>query len=164
MGLPKNRVWLWESSYHKGTEDPKDHKMDKFGVQLTPLSYYTEDYPGRVDIYVRKRETTKDNKICKYQLSSIRKTVYGKPYDINPCDWLMAKLRCGPQKTTERFWCSAFVAYILWRTGDIGPHDWSETRAQDLSSSSDTLPWITKYKDDEILENQFTAGYGPTLL
>ncbi len=156
MKLPRDQVWLWESSYHKGTEDPKDHKKNKFGVQFTPLSYYTEHYPGRVDIYVRSRQTTNINPVCKNKLSSIRKAVYGKPYDINVCDWIMAKLRCGPRETTKKFWCSALVAFILIRVGDIEHCDWSGVRAQDLSSSAAQGPlcWTTQYDDDEKLETE----------
>lgn len=152
MNLPRDQVWVWESSYHKGTEDPKDHTKNKFGVQFTPLSYYTDHYPGRVDIYVRRRQAKIP--VCKFKLSSIRKTVYGKPYDINMCDWILAKIRCGPRETTARFWCSALVAYILIRVGDIEHCCWSDIRAEDLSSGARQSPirWNTQYDEDELLE------------
>ena len=156
--LYKGTICVWESSYHPGdNEDPNDHKKNKFGVQVTPLSYYLEKYPGTVNIFVRKRTNTQKNKICKYQLAQIRETVYDKPYDINPCDWLCAKLRCGPRKTTNRFWCSALVAYILVQIGDIPMCDWSEIRAQDLSSSCLSPPfghWNTHYSEDTLLERR----------
>lgn len=157
LNLPKNEVWVWESSYHSAPPtviDPKDNKKNKFGVQNTPLSYYTKQYPGRVNIYVRRRSG--DSKICKYRLSGIRSVVHGKPYDINPCDWLMAKFRCGPRKTVERFWCSALVAYILYRLEDIENCDWSEVRASDLSSTALNSPirWKTQYGEDEPLKLQ----------
>lgn len=158
--LYSGTICVWESSYHPGqTEDPNDHKKNKFGVQVTPLNYYLTKYPGYVNIYVRQRRNTEKNKICKYQLAQIRETVYDKPYDINPCDWLMAKLRCGPRKTTSRFWCSALVAFILVQIGDIPECDWSEIRAQDLSSSCTAPPfehWNTEFSEDMPLKTRTT--------
>ena len=50
-------TFVWESSWH-GTKDPQDDKV-KFGVQLTPVDFYTKKYPGVVSIY--KREPLKRN-------------------------------------------------------------------------------------------------------
>ena len=40
--------------------------------------------------------------------------VYNMPYDINIIDWILAFFRkdLKPQKI-NRFWCSAFVGYVL---------------------------------------------------
>lgn len=144
MGL--KGLYVWESSFHPGTTDPLDHKKNKFGVQVTPLSHYTANYPGNVEIYVRKRDETShpfDNTF----ISKVRAVVYDKPYDIWPEDWVLAWLRKGPSATTERFWCSAFVAYVLQRGNDIRCQNWSLVRAQDFSSSCKRPPfaWRTTY-------------------
>lgn len=143
-------TYVWESSFHEGSIDPSDKKKNKFGVQLTPIDFYLNRYPGTVDIFVRKRVNTDTNKICKYKLNTIRKVVRDKPYDINPCDWVCAKFRCGPRKTTSRFWCSALLAYILRYLGDISDCDWSEVRAQDFSVTAKNRPfcWITTYEPE----------------
>ena len=56
-------------------------------------------------------------------------------------DWIGAISRKDkePQKT-DRFWCSAFVAYILVQVGFLSPDtDWSIIRPSDLSSGSEYL-------------------------
>jgi hypothetical protein len=61
-------------------------------------------------------------------------------------DWLLATLRLdiSPQKT-DRFWCSAFVAYIFTQLGWLNDYtDWSIIRPSDLSSSSKYLSWKSK--------------------
>jgi len=58
-------------------------------------------------------------------------------------DWLLATLRMDarPQKT-DRFWCSAFVAYVLTQLGWLPEAtDWSIVRPCDLSSASTYLAW-----------------------
>ena len=135
-------TYVWESSWH-----PKE-KDSKFGVQITPIEEYTKRYPGTVQLYIRKR--TGDT-IPTAILERVKKTTEGAPYDIWPCDWVEAKCRCKTRRTTSRFWCSAFVAYILTTNGDISKNcDWSMVRAQDLSSSCTRPPfqWNTLYQDD----------------
>jgi len=153
FNLNREEIFLWESSYHPPSVDPVDHKKNKFGVQITPLTYYTDHYPGRVDIYVRRRSRDAPT-VSKYTLEDIRHSVYQKPYDINPCDWVMAKLRCGPTNTTSRFWCSALLGYILVKNGDITECNWSDLRAEDFSAHTRSpVHWVTKYDRDEPLEH-----------
>ena len=58
-------------------------------------------------------------------------------------DWLEAWFRkdSHPQKT-DRFWCSALVAYFMVEFKFIDEDiDWSIIRPSDLSSNSDYLKW-----------------------
>lgn len=151
---PVPGLFVWESSWHPDSHlsDPSDHRLHKFGVQITPLSFYLSDYPGSVAVYVRRRKSPLTN--AKKTLDAIYQHTLDRPYDICPCDWVAAKLRCRPRRTTTRFWCSAFAAYFLVQTKSISADcDWSMVRAQDLSSSCVHPPfsWLETYTDDEPL-------------
>ena len=77
------------------------------------------------------------------KLSKVHSDVFLKPYDVCLSDWLLATLRLDarPQKT-DRFWCSAFIAYVLARLGWLSDTtDWSIVRPCDLSSGSTYLSW-----------------------
>ena len=139
-------IYIWESSY-EGSKDPQDGKV-KFGVQITPLYQFLRNYNGC--IYVRKLIEGRD-KINNEILKEIHNTVYNKPYDDYPIDWIEAINRkdSEPQKT-DRFWCSALVTYILVKLGFLKDDtDWSMMRPCDLSSTTNYLKLINcKYKDD----------------
>ena len=138
-------IFLWESGF-ECTPDPQDGKI-KLGVQLTPLSKFKENYKGG-QILVRR---FKDNSVFTEDvLATIHNNVYDKPYDINPRDWLLALFRIdtSPQKT-DRFWCSAFVGYILTKLGLIKVStDWSVMYPSDFAIDGENL----EYTSDNILE------------
>jgi len=147
--LEEKGVYVWESTYH-GNPDPQDGKI-KFGVQITPITRYTEDYPGIVTIYVRKCSAPElwTLKI----LNEIHDTVYCKPYDIYPQDWLEALIQIDLFKPrTTRFFCSALVAYIILRVGIIDPStNWTKVSAQKLSSTETGITWIRPYGKDTLI-------------
>ena len=152
---PVPGLFVWESSWHPDNPlaDPSDHRVHKFGVQITPLSFYLSGYPGSAQVFVRRRKSPVT--IAKATLDIIYRQTLDKPYDIWPCDWVAAKLRCRPRRTTARFWCSAFAAYFLVQTKAISADcDWSMVRAQDLSSSCAHPPfsWQAEYANDVSLE------------
>lgn len=141
-------LFIWESSW-EGTEDPQDGKI-KLGVQLTPLYQFLEKYQGQ--IYVR-RLIRGENLIETERLEKIHSVVYNQPYDLNLKDWLEAWKRedSDPQKT-NRFWCSALVAYILVGLGFLPDKtDWSIIRPSDLSSETNYLKFCDccEYGKDE---------------
>jgi hypothetical protein len=127
-------AYLWESGWEP-TPDPQDGRL-KLGVRITPLS--------KIDVsashlYVRKCERS----ISTSELVAIHTEVYLKPYDTCLSDWLLAALRrdAHPQKT-DRFWCSAFVSFVMTRLGWLlSTTDWSIVRPCDLSSRSSYLSW-----------------------
>ena len=62
--------------------------------------------------------------------SAIHDTVYNKPYDIVPKDWVEALFQVDdkPQKI-DRFWCSALIGYIYTKCGILQSNtDWSIMR------------------------------------
>jgi len=117
--------YIWESVINN-EPDLEDGEI-KYGVKITPLEEYIKTYNGTISI----RRVLKDNKPVEFteeQLSDIQKIVYGKPYDIDPMDWVRELMRCrdpDPQKV-NRFWCSAFVGCFLTKIGVLNKKtDWS---------------------------------------
>lgn len=129
-------IFIWESGW-EGTPDPQDGEK-KLGVQITSIYECLHNFTGKV--WVRKLHSGQ-NLFTYTALSHIHETVYKKPYDIHLMDWLGAAIRwdAHPQKK-DRFWCSAFVAYVLVQIGALDDDmDWSLVRPCDLSSSSTYL-------------------------
>lgn len=144
-------LYIWESGW-EGKPDPQDDKV-KLGVQITPLHEYLQNFNGNV--YVRHLTHGKEC-VTHEVLNDIHGVVYDKPYDIHVKDWVQAWLRCDsePQKT-DRFWCSAFVSYILVCIGFLEDSlDWSIVRPCDLSSTSNYISLLSKctYTEDILLE------------
>ena len=140
-------LFIWESSW-EGNPDPQDGKI-KLGVQITPLYEVINNFSG--EIYVRKLMKGGTN-INPTILDKIHSVVYDKPYDIHIKDWIEAWCRTDstPRKT-DRFWCSALVAYFMVNFGFIDKDiDWSMIRPSDLSSNSEYLKWTDccKYSND----------------
>ncbi len=148
----KKGLFVWESSFHPGSgPDPLDGKSNKFGVQVTPLRHYLDHYPGKCRVFLRRRLKKGFSDAF---INTVRETVHDKPYDVFPQDWVEALLRTGPPATAQRFWCSAFVAYVLKRGNDIDVKDWSGCRAQDFSASCKDPPfkWVTTYLREEEID------------
>ena len=125
-------TFVWESSWH-GTPDPQDDTI-KFGVQLTPLTFYTERYPGRVSIWVRHQ--VEKSVFDAQSLINIHKTVYKKLYDTRPSDWCLAAMCLRTTRQTDSFTCSAFVSYVLTQQKILGANTcWTTISAAELSSS-----------------------------
>ena len=103
--LTSSGTYLWECGYEECV-NPETGKQN-IGVRLTPISVV---FSKEQNIYVRKCKSYISDKILK----KIHSEVFLKPYDMCLSDWLLATLRLDikPQKT-DRFWCSAFIAYIL---------------------------------------------------
>ena len=147
-------IYLWESTYH-GAPDPQDNLI-KFGVQITPISRYINDYPGSVHIYVRK---CRDPEIwTKDKLERIHSVVYCKSYDVLPQDWFEAWIQrdlFAPR--TTRFFCSALVAYIMAKVGVIASDtNWTKVSPQQLSATErrSNIRWLTVYGVDALLETK----------
>lgn len=145
---PLQGTYIWESSY-EGTPDPQDGKI-KLGIQLTSLQTFKNNYSD-AQFYVRRLE---DNSIFTDKfLKQIHDKVYNVPYDINPLDWILAffKKDIHPQKVT-RFWCSAFVGYILTRCGVLKKNnDWSIMYPSDFALDGENLEYT------DINKNKFCS-------
>jgi hypothetical protein len=128
--------YFWQSTL-SDEPDPQDGKW-KLGVQLTPLKDVIDNYNGYV--YLRKVDCSADH-FTQERLVDIHKTVYDKPYDIVPEDWIEAIFHkdSHPQKT-NRFWCSALVGYIYTKCCVLDENtDWSILRPSDFSIESQHL-------------------------
>ena len=142
-------TYLWECGY-EACVNPETGKQN-IGVRLTPISVVLSK--EQKNIYVRKCKTYIPDTI----LQKIHSEVFLKPYDMCLSDWLLATLRLdiSPQKT-DKFWCSAFVAYIFTQIGWLNDNtDWSIIRPSDLSSSSTYLPWKSKVYGADTRYRQF---------
>lgn len=141
-------LYVWESSW-EGHPDPQDGKT-KFGVQITPLHELLRSFDGAV--YVRRLMNGREC-ITTEVLTDIHEVVYDRPYDVHVKDWVQAWCRTDtdPQKT-DRFWCSALVAYFMVRFGFLNDDlDWSIIRPADFSSVANYLAWNDvrcAYSDD----------------
>jgi hypothetical protein len=136
--------YVWESSSH-GIKDPQDGKI-KFGVQLTPISFYLTEYPGSVNIYIRRPTNTSTYaKWDNVTLQRIQKKVYDKPYDTRVKDWVSAWLKISNRRTSTRFFCSAFVCYILVELGIVDDAtNWTLMTAADMATSTG-CEWDCQY-------------------
>lgn len=126
-------TYLWESGY-ESSPNPETGTRN-LGVRLTEIGAAI----GDSDVIVRRCT----RRIAARKLTKIHRDVFLKPYDVCLSDWLLATLRLDarPQKT-DRFWCSAFIAYVLARLGWLSDTtDWSIVRPCDLSSGSTYLSW-----------------------
>jgi hypothetical protein len=110
-----------------GAERTKDVVSGKYriGVQIIPLEYvlnqYKETYFGM--LYYSKVDCIRDNSFHN-RLADIIKKVEGKPYDINPCDWIKAKfdIETGNVHKENTFWCSALLTYIYCHLEILDPN------------------------------------------
>lgn len=140
-------TFVWESTWH-GKPDPQDDDT-KFGVQLTPLTHYTQQYPGSVRIWVRRAPceiATEDEWI------RIHDAVYNHKYDTRPYDWISAALCRRIQRQDDTFTCSAFVSYVLTRTNVLRADTcWTTVSAAELSAHRDSslVTFLNPYGTDE---------------
>jgi len=147
-------LYVWESTGFNGMKDAVDH-IDKFGVQVQPISEYISKFEGSCNIYVRYACPAARAKFTPEFIKRMYRATHDKPYDLWPTDWLEAALKVGPRRVEDRFWCSAFVSFILTSAGIMKPNtDWSSKSPQDLSSSSSTIQWVHEYGlDHEVVPN-----------
>lgn len=140
--------YIWESSW-EGIPDPQDGKI-KLGVQITNIHDFLYNYPSQK--YVR-RFTGPENTFAPHRIEEIHKKVYDKPYDIMPQDWIEGIVQVDPQpQKTSRFWCSAFLSYVLVQIGLLPKTlDWSIVRPCDLSVHTSKSSTILPMYEEEII-------------
>ena len=130
-------IYVWESGW-EGEYDPQDGEL-KLGVQITPIHEILKNFEGS-NVIVRK---VKCDPILfsDRNLKKVHSTVYNKPYDVIPKDWIMAFFRKdGEPQKTDRFWCSALVGYIYTKCGVLQKQtDWSILRPSDFSLDGELL-------------------------
>lgn len=153
LGANLKGLYVWESTAFNGMRDAVDHIQNKFGVQVQPISEYISKFQGACDIYVRHAGANARSKFTPDFITRMYKATYDRPYDLWPVDWMEAAMKIGPRRVEDRFWCSAFVTYILTSAGiTYASTDWSSKSPQDLSSASHAMQWVYPYGPDvEIL-------------
>ena len=126
---PGDKVGLYilQSSFEL-FPDAEDHKY-KFGVELEDFYKVINSFTGHPDndygtIYCRKLNCTRNKEFYK-KYESIQTFIHDKPYDCLPDDWINAilqKYNKSDAQVTNRFWCSALVAYLYVNWGFL-PED-----------------------------------------
>jgi len=106
--------YIWNSGTYKGG-NAEDDNLVTLGVQLNPLYEYVSNYEG--DVYVRRLDM-KNRQLNLHQLYGIHKEIHSAQYNTKIIDWICAYFNVDrePYKT-HRFWCSAFVSYVLYKMG-----------------------------------------------
>lgn len=92
----------------------------KNGVRLTSIDaiFSYVDSKEYSNIYIRFLHHVRDTRF-KLKIDTACQTTLGKKYDVNPYDWFrsICNLKIGNEQKTERFWCSALVAYVYIKLG-----------------------------------------------
>tara|TARA_B110001469_G_C9629503_1_gene314700 strand:+ start:171 stop:782 length:612 start_codon:yes stop_codon:yes gene_type:complete len=142
---PLQGTYVWQSTY-EGKPDPQDNKI-KLGVQLTELDDFLDHYKN-VSVFVRRFSDI--SLFTDDKLREAHMIAYDKLYDIYPKDWIEAFVQKDPNpQKTERFWCSAFVGFVLTKIGILqSDTDWSIMRPCDFALDGEDL----RYAGDTKLE------------
>lgn len=130
---PLKGLYILESSGFEKERDAVDH-VYKFGVELISLEERLKNYEGIT--YYRKVSTLRDDAFYRRFAIAYQESK-GAIYDVNPVDWLEAKLRCFCFHTQRKkmFWCSALVAFVYTKLGLLpGDTPWSLVWPKDLGS------------------------------
>ena len=132
-------TFVWESSGADENIDPQDGKH-KFGVRITPLADFLSVYEKQGGSIMVRRLQGASDRFTEAILKQVHDTVYAKPYDFRPDDWIKAMFPDVASSittpTTERFWCSALVGYFYVQAGIIDASTiWSLLSPSNFSSS-----------------------------
>jgi hypothetical protein len=130
-------TYLWETTDERAN-DPRDDRS-VVGIRLARLA--AVDVSSR-RVYVRRCAATVDGAT----LRDVHRDVHLRPYDMCASQWLthevsrLSGTRSDPSGrslacSSDRRWCSAFVAYVLTRLGWLSCADWRDVRPSDLSST-----------------------------
>lgn len=144
-------TYLWESDADGG-RDAETNEI-KFGVKLTRIEEVME---WKEYIYLKKINKTFSHKFDEESIKTLYEVTKDTPYDMKMIDWIGAFFRSKIIKTDKRFFCSAFVAFILVQLGFLKLScDFSIIQPKDFDSNYSKyleLYWIwnTGYSNDII--------------
>eukprot|EP01135_Chromosphaera_perkinsii_P012433 Nk52_evm44s2657 gene=Nk52_evmTU44s2657 len=138
----------------------------KFGVQIVDLDNdYIKKYTGKVMLrqLIDKKTGESYGKLHHEEINSKLRQLYPllheKPYDIDPMDFLKAKLKFhyGDAKKVSAFFCSALAAYVYGKLGLIkfekGENDgWVMYGPKDFSTEVDGVVGLSE--SVELLKEQ----------
>ena len=141
-------IYIWDSSKHS-TPDPQDKKI-KFGIALVRLEDYLKT-EGKHQLYKRSplNPATYDL-FTTDRLKKLHDNVYGKHYDLSIGHWMAGLFKVLIPRSTNSFFCSAFVSYALVSVGILSEYtDWTVVTPSLLSSKNDDmLNWLIPYGPD----------------
>jgi len=141
-------IYIWDSSKHS-IPDPQDKKI-KFGIALVRLDDYLKT-DGKHQLYKRSpvNPATYDL-FTNEKLEKLHDSVYGKHYDLSIGHWLAGLFNVLIPRSTNSFFCSAFVSYALVSVGILSEYtDWTVISPSLLSSKNDDmLNWLIPYGPD----------------
>jgi len=142
-------VYVWDASY-TGTPDAENHTI-RFGVHIHKWADIVIRYEPHA-ISIRRIHMDRDDAFER-TLTLIHQEVHAKPYDLHPLDWICGMLNLyidvPTPKHTDRFWCSALVAYVYYRLGWISNVNWSVIAPREFSKSTTRQLVFTCIIDDE---------------
>jgi hypothetical protein len=136
-------LYLLESSSND-TPDVEDNQF-KIGVQIHRLEDILKEFP-KGSVYIRYMDIPREEAFYT-QIKEVHEEIHGKPYDLNPLDWIRAEwnlihpLDVDPKfQKTGSFWCSALLCYIYGRLNCLETEmDWSLIAPREFSSEEGTL-------------------------
>lgn len=114
-------ICLLESGYESFPDVVKNKQI--YGVQLADIDKVLDTYKSTstsITVYYRRLgRDLKEDEIDK--LRSCVESVYAKPYDLLPQDWLKSAfdIHKGNEQRKQTFWCSALVAYLYDMIGFV---------------------------------------------
>jgi len=156
----KNPTWLDPSLtdeyylFESGGEVFRDAIHDKkvFGVQIISFNKVLDEYKNKNygHLYYRKLKTEISKDEIQNKIKEIYTKIQGKPYDIDPYDWLEAYKdlkkpldKIVGYEKTNTFWCSALVAYVYSLLGFLDKNiPWTIISPSDFCCNNKRLKYI----------------------
>jgi len=151
--LVEDGIYVLESGYNQ-IPDSENHTI-KYGVQFHLLDDVLKTCT-KGSVFVRHLECVRDQAFYE-RLVRVHSQIHDKPYDLNVFDWANAEynLFCPRSvsktfQTTDRFWCSALVTYVLESLGLIEDVNWTLVAPREFGKTG-SLKWKCEITDEELL-------------
>lgn len=137
-GLPRG-VYLLESGY-EDFDDVESH-VERYGVRLSMIDDVLRAY-GSHDIHVRR--LVQHPRWTDAALCAAHDLVHGKPYDMDPADWLAFINHETPHPPTDdRYVCSAMVTRVLIKLAVVAPDcNWTFVTPAEYGQRLAELPLV----------------------
>jgi hypothetical protein len=143
----KNKLYIANSTgFHKFT-DIYTNEINKWGVQINELEdFYNNIDETITDYYYRKLNYENQSEYFYELFITLYIDIANATYDANACDWINSKLyqlfieynlplyNICSYKKKNTFFCSAFVAYMLYKLDIINEINWTIISPVMLSS------------------------------
>lgn len=147
-------MYILESG-RKYIPDSEQHTL-KNGVQLHLLSDFLETCPKQ-SVYIRRISCERNDSFYE-KLSQLYSKIRNQPYDMNVWDWIRAEynlffpLPISPSyQFTDRYWCSALIAYLLFHLQLIEPVNWSFVAPREFSAKGTQITFTVPIGPEELL-------------